>query len=98
MNRTKKLQGPCAHCGGTIEYPAELIGTSTQCPYCGKTTELVLAKPPEEPSVPRRLVIWSVIAAIIVALGAGATIYALKRAQTLSERVKAKHGQTPPPK
>ncbi len=98
MNRTKKLQGPCAHCGGSIEYPVDLIGTTTRCPHCGQSTELVLAKPPQEPAVPRRLIIWSIIAAIIIALGAGATIYGLKRAQTLSERIKAKHSQTPPQK
>ena len=34
----------CQHCGGHIEFPAEIVGQMIQCPLCG--LETLLAKPP----------------------------------------------------
>ena len=80
------MKGPCVSCGGNIEFPAELIGTSIDCPHCGKSTELQLAAPPQEPSVPLRLIVWTAVAALILALGVAGSLIALKRAQTLAAR------------
>ncbi|HWI57530.1 MAG TPA: hypothetical protein VNZ22_09900 [Bacillota bacterium] len=90
LNRTKNLEGPCSHCGGSIEYAAELIGTTTQCPHCGQVTELQLATPPQEPTLPRRAVFWTLTAVVILLLGLGGSVIALKRAQHLAEQHKAK--------
>ncbi len=86
MNPTKRLAGPCRHCGRTIEYPAHLVGTTAKCPYCGEVTELLLATPPSEPSVPRRVIVFSIIAALILVLGLAACFLALKWAQSHSSR------------
>jgi len=68
MNRTKRLKGVCRECGGSIEFSAELVGTMTQCPRCRKQTELLLSCPPEEGSVPRKVILWTVGAVAILAL------------------------------
>jgi hypothetical protein len=82
----KRLTGPCGHCGRTIEYMADLVGTTMPCPYCGQPTELVLATPPEESSVPKRALGWTIAAVVILVLGLGASFYALKRAQRWNEQ------------
>ena len=90
MNRTKFLKGPCQSCGGHLEFPAEAIGTSIDCPHCGRSTELMLAAPPEVPTVPRRTVVWTAITILILLLGLGGALMALKRAE---KRAAAKREQ-----
>jgi hypothetical protein len=92
MNRTKRLKGVCGGCGGSIEFPAELVGTMTQCPRCGRQTELLLAAPPEEPAVPRKVVLWTVVAIVILALGVIVPVAGLKHFEKLAAR---QRGQTP---
>jgi hypothetical protein len=88
MNRTKYLKGPCRNCGGNIEFPVDLIGTAIDCPHCGKSTELFLATPPREPTVPRKLILWTAAAALILILGVAGLLLGLKRAQRIAERKK----------
>ena len=84
MNRTKRLTGVCSECGVSIEFAAEQVGTMTQCPRCRKQTELTLAVPPEEPAVPRRVIIWTVVAIVILVLGLIATVVGLRHFQKLA--------------
>ena len=86
MNRTKRLTGVCSECGGPIEFPAELVGTMTQCPRCRKQTELTLAAPREEPSVPRKVIVWTAVAVVILVLGLIATVIGLKHFEKLAAR------------
>ncbi len=79
MSQTKRLLGLCHECGGPISFPAELIGTMTQCPRCGKQTELFLAPSPEDSSLARKGKIWAVIAAVILIVGVGGPLVGLKR-------------------
>lgn len=88
MNRTKYLKGPCQQCGSNIEYPAELIGTTINCPHCGQSTELQLARPPVQPTVPRRVILWTAAAALILVLGFLGSIIALKRVERLAARAR----------
>src|SRR5262245_8716222 len=81
MNKTKHLKGHCQACGGHLEFPAELAGTSVDCPHCGKSTDLWLAPPPEEPTIPRRTVIWTLITVFILLSGLAGAVIALKRAE-----------------
>ena len=90
----KRLQGPCHHCGGTILFVVDAIGTTAACPHCGKQTELMLERPPEEPLVPTRMIVYTVIAVVILLLGLFASFYALKRAQSLSGRQKQPPAQS----
>ncbi|HWX22351.1 MAG TPA: FxLYD domain-containing protein [Candidatus Binatia bacterium] len=83
MTSTKYLKGECQHCGGHIEFPAEMAGMPSQCPHCGQQTDLLLATPPEEPSMTRRAMLWTVSAVLILGLGLGASLIALKKAQRL---------------
>jgi hypothetical protein len=91
MNQTKRLKGVCSQCGGTIEFPVELVGTVTQCPCCRKRTELHLAAPPVEPAVPRKVIVWTVGTIVILALGVVVPLVGLKHLEKLAAR---QRGQT----
>jgi hypothetical protein len=86
MNPTKRLTGVCSECGGSIEFQAELVGTMTQCPRCRKQTELTLAVPPEEPALPRRIIIWTVAAIVILILALIVTVVGLNHYAKLAAR------------
>lgn len=81
MNQTKYLKGECQHCHGHIEFPAESAGLTIDCPHCGKHTELLLALPKEEPTIPRATIIYTLVAVIILCAGLAGAIVALKIAQ-----------------
>ena len=78
MNQTKRLTGACSECGGSIEFQAELVGTMATCPRCRKQTELMLAIPPEEPAVPRKVIVWTVVTAVVLVSGLIVTVVGLK--------------------
>ncbi|HOX57645.1 MAG TPA: hypothetical protein P5205_12955 [Candidatus Paceibacterota bacterium] len=84
MNRTKRLKGTCTECGGPIEFPAEMIGATAQCPRCRKQTELRLSAPPEEPVVPRRVIVWTAVTIAILVLAAVALVIGLKHFEELN--------------
>jgi hypothetical protein len=88
MNRTKYLKGSCQHCGGRLEFLADHIGMTVPCPHCKQETELLLSAPPEEPTLPRRTLIWTGIAVVVLGLGFGGALIALKRAQRWAESQK----------
>src|SRR5215813_4814695 len=90
MSRLKYLKGECAHCGGPIGFPADSIGSTSNCPHCGQPTELMLARPKEEPSLPRKTIVWTVITALILVVGLLGAIVALHIAE---KRVRPKPGQ-----
>jgi hypothetical protein len=81
MNKTKFLKGHCHACGGRIEFPADAIGMQADCPHCGTATELMLAPPPEQPSVPRKTVVWTGVTILVLLMALAAVIVALKRAE-----------------
>jgi hypothetical protein len=84
MQRTKYLKGPCSHCGGSIEYPAQMVGLPTQCPHCGQQTELSLETPAQEPAISRRAVAWIIMTLLIIGLGALGLRMAYKSAERLA--------------
>jgi rRNA maturation protein Nop10 len=77
MSQTKYLKGACTHCGGHLEFPAESTGMSTTCPHCGQETELLLLPPRSEPTIPRKTLIWTLIAVAVLGLGLAGALYAL---------------------
>jgi hypothetical protein len=81
MKQTKFLRGECEHCQGHIEFPAESAGLTTDCPHCGKQTELLLALPKDEPTIPRATIVYTVIAVIILVAGLAGAMVALKMAE-----------------
>ena len=88
MNQTKRLTGVCSECGGSIQFQAELIGTVATCPRCRKQTELMLESPTIEPSVPRKVVIWTAITAGMLVVGLIATVVGLRHFERLAARQK----------
>ena len=64
------------------------IGMTVPCPHCGEETDLVLPKPPEEPSIPARAIVWTVSALVVLGLGLAGSLIALKRAQRWAESQK----------
>ncbi len=91
MKRMKHLKGHCQACGGHIEFPAEGIGTTAECPHCSQATELLLAAPPEEPTIPRRTIIWTGVTVLLLLLGLGGAILALKCASASGRTGRARH-------
>lgn len=81
MKQTKFLKGECQHCHGHIEFPAESAGLTTACPHCGKQTDLLLALPKDEPTIPRATIVYTVIAVIILVAGLAGAMIALKMAE-----------------
>lgn len=59
-----------------------------RCPRCGKQTELRLALPPEGPGVPRKGIVLTVVAVLILIAGLVASLVALKRFERLVARQK----------
>ena len=88
MSKTKYLKGACQHCSGHLEFLADHIGMVVTCPHCQQETELSLLPPPEEPTVPRRALIWTAVAVIILGLGFAGALIALKRAERWARRQK----------
>ena len=88
MTRTKFLKGECQHCAGPLEFPAEMAGLSTECPHCHQQTDLLLAAPPEEPTVPRGTMVWAIIGVVVLSFGLIAALVALKRAERWAARQK----------
>jgi len=83
--KLKQLRGLCQHCGGRFDFPAEVIGNTGPCPHCGKDTEMMLEKPKAESEVPKRMVVYCVLAVVILGLGLAATNFALKRARSMAQ-------------
>ncbi len=84
MMKIKNLRGECEHCGGTIEFHAEHVGTTADCPHCDVPTELMPVLPPDELSPLRRKAItFTIIAVVILAGGLVAASVALKRAKRM---------------
>ena len=81
MNKTKFLKGECQHCQGHLEFPAEIVGLTAECPHCGQQTDLLLATPPEESTGSRVGMVWAIIGIVILGLGLAGALVALKRAQ-----------------
>jgi hypothetical protein len=92
MNQTKRLKGVCTECGGSIEFMAEAIGTLAQCPRCRKQTELLLAPPPVEPLIPRRVVIWTAVMSAVLLLGAVGVVIGLKHFEKVAAQQKGLRG------
>jgi hypothetical protein len=65
-----------------------MAGLPATCPHCGQQTDLLLALPPEEPTIPRRAVLWTLIGIVVLCLGLVGALAALKRAQNLAARQK----------
>lgn len=98
LSMTKFLKGQCSECGGGLEFPADAVGTTTDCPHCGKPTELLLAEPPQESAVHIKTIIHTGIAILILIGGLVAAMIALKRAERMTGRDSARpdSSQRPP--
>ena len=90
MKQTKRLKGVCAECGGPIEFPAEQVGTTAQCPRCKRQTELLLAPPKEEPTVSRRVIVCTIIATVLLIASLVAVVVGLKHFEKLAASQKQK--------
>ena len=89
MSSSKYLKGECQQCRGHIEFPAEAVGTTTECPHCGQATELLLALPPTESSLPTKAIVYTIIAIVILVGGLIGTLIALNRTKELLEQQNA---------
>ena len=88
MNTTKYLKGECGQCHGHLEFPADSTGMIIDCPHCGKPTELLLTPPSEKSWVPRKKLVFALVTILLLILGLGAALMALKRAEDWVARQK----------
>ena len=95
MNQTKRLTGVCSECGGSIEFQAELVGTMATCPRCRKQTEFMLAAPPDEPGIPRKVIVWTVVTAVVLVAGLIVTVVGLKHFEKLAAQQRDRAGVVP---
>ncbi len=84
MPPTKYLKGECPLCQGHVEFPAQLAGLPTTCPHCGAQTELLLVTPEVPSVVPKKAILWTLAAVLILGGGLLGSLYALKRVQHLA--------------
>jgi len=96
MSSTKYLKGECQQCRGHIEFAPEAVGTTTECPHCGQTTELLLALPPTESLLPTKAIVYTIIAIVILVGGLIGTQIALNRTKQLVEQQNAAASSAPP--
>lgn len=92
MSRTKSLSGNCQHCGGYMEFPAQSAGLTADCPHCGQTTELLLAAPPQESTVPVKTIVFTGIAVLILVGGLVGALIAMNRLQRAAEQRRTASG------
>lgn len=101
MAHIKYLKCSCLHCRGHIEFPADSIGTTIDCPHCGSKTELYLPEPVSTDSGSKKPLAIAVVGLLIVAVGLGAAFSALntakKMAQKKQEAAKAAAAVAEPP-
>jgi hypothetical protein len=86
MNRSSNVPCTCTECGGQFEFAATQIGLTARCPLCRKETELQLSTPEIAPTVPRRLILWTIVALVILLAGLGISLVLLKKAEGLVQK------------
>jgi hypothetical protein len=98
MMPMKNLQGECQQCGRPIEFLADAVGTTTDCPHCGQPTELMLALPPEHQASGRtKAIVFTFIALVILMGGVGGTMLALNRARRMTAQQQGDRDMATPP-
>lgn len=98
MSGTKHLKGECQHCGGHLSFPAEGIGQTATCPHCRQETELFLATPKQESTVPTKVIVYTIIAILILGGGTAALLIKLKHEQRILAQMKQSLDTNSPPK
>src|SRR5713101_4050717 len=69
MSAISYLKCSCQQCGRHIEFPADAIGTSVDCPHCGWPTELTLPAPPEQSAPSPGNLTWPLIGLCVLFVG-----------------------------
>ena len=59
---------------------------TADCPHCGQSTDLLLLAPKEEPTISRRVIVWTVVAVLILGCGLTLALVALNRAERWAAR------------
>jgi len=85
MASQKQLPGKCSQCGEFFEFPVESLGTTGECPLCGKQTHMILALPDQEPDVSRVMVLWTVSGIVILIALLLAALFAVHLARRLTD-------------
>ncbi len=84
MSAISYLKCSCQQCGRHIEFPADAIGTSVDCPHCGWPTELTLPAPPEPSAPSPRNLTWPVIGLCVLLFGLIASFVGLRIVKKLA--------------
>jgi hypothetical protein len=84
MSAIGYLKCSCQQCGRHIEFPADAIGTSVDCPHCGWPTELTIPPPPELSAPSPRNLTWPVIGLCVLLFGMIASVVGLRLVKQLA--------------
>ena len=86
MTRPSHFKCECHHCHGHLECPAEAAGQVIECPHCGKPTELPgLAQPPKSSGAAKKIIVVSVVIALVVTVAIWSTRHAAQTARLRRE-------------
>jgi len=85
MSAISYLKCSCQQCGRHIEFPADAIGTSVDCPHCGWPTELTFRPAGTIGAIPRNLT-WPVIGLCVLLFGIIASVVGLRMVKQLALR------------
>jgi len=75
-------KGECRACGGHLEFPAEAVGETIECPHCGKPTALAAGAAPNKAGASQRRL--PVILVLFGAAGIMAGFFLMKKPITVS--------------
>ncbi len=89
MSAKSFLKCSCAQCGGHIEFPAEGLGLSIDCPHCAQPTELALVLPAPTSAFDSRNRKWIMAGAMVLMVGVAGVVGALILAQRLAKKARA---------
>jgi hypothetical protein len=84
MAHIKYLKCCCLHCQGNIEFPADAIGATIDCPHCGAKTELYLPEPVSTDSSSKKPLVVAIFGLLIVGVGLAAAFSALNTAKKMA--------------
>jgi hypothetical protein len=63
MSNSNFVKGVCRHCSGHLEFPADAVGETIECPHCRQPTELAVSLPPGRERSGR---LWPMIGLVIL--------------------------------
>ena len=79
MSNNNFAKGECRHCAGHLEFPADAVGATIECPHCGQPTELVAPISTNKNNGSSRAWLGIGVAVLVVFVGLAVAIFLIKK-------------------